>query len=145
MNRDTFISASAGTGKTYRLVQEYLNILENEDIKPYNILAVTFTKKAANEMKERVSKKLLEKYSETGNKKYKGYSERIIDSWISTFHSFCLRILRESLLFTDMKLDPYFEIANEFRYSIESSIVKNFCDKNIREINIFNKVDNIFV
>lgn len=142
MNRDTFISASAGTGKTFTLVEKYLNILENEDIKPYNILAVTFTKKAANEMKERVSKRFLEKYSETGNKKYKEYSERIIDSWISTFHSFCLRVLRESILFTDKKLDPYFDIANEFRHSIESNIVKNFCNRNLKEINIFNIEDN---
>lgn len=72
------ILAGAGSGKTTVLMNRIAKMIEN-DIKPYNILAVTFTNKAANEMKERINHMI-------GDKAY--------DIWMSTFHSMCLRILQ---------------------------------------------------
>ena len=72
------ILAGAGSGKTSTMTHRIAYMLE-QGIRPYNILAVTFTNKAANEMRERVEKL-------TGN---------TFGMWIMTFHAMCLRILRQ--------------------------------------------------
>jgi DNA helicase-2/ATP-dependent DNA helicase PcrA len=89
------IVAGAGTGKTTVITQRIVNLIEKKLALPEEILAVTFTEKAAFEMEERVDK-LLEI----------GY----IDLWISTFHSFCERVLRENAL--DIGLPPDFKILD---------------------------------
>ncbi len=77
---DLLIIAGAGTGKTAVLTQRILNIIKKGLAKPSEILALTFTEKAAQEMQERIDMEM----------EY-GYDEPTI----STFHSFCDRILRE--------------------------------------------------
>ena len=77
---DLLIIAGAGTGKTAVITQRIVNIIKKDLAKPSEILALTFTEKASEEMKERVDMEM----------EY-GYEE----PWISTFHSFCDRILRE--------------------------------------------------
>ncbi len=72
------ILAGAGSGKTTVLVNRIAHMIENKGVAPYNILAITFTNKAAKEMKTRISAKLI------GGE----------DIWASTFHSLCVRILR---------------------------------------------------
>lgn len=89
------IVAGAGTGKTTVITKRIVNLIEKKLAKPEEILAVTFTEKAASEMEERVDK-LLEY----------GY----IDLWISTFHSFCERVLRDHAL--DIGLSPNFKILD---------------------------------
>ena len=74
------VVAGAGSGKTTVLTNRVANLINN-NINPNNILAVTFTNKAAREMKERI-------------KKLTGIKE---DMWISTFHSFAARILRRHI------------------------------------------------
>ena len=76
------ILAGAGSGKTTVLVNRIAYMLEHERISPYNILAITFTNKAANEMKTRVEKLI-------GN--------NADGMWISTFHSCCVKILRSCI------------------------------------------------
>ena len=76
------VVAGAGSGKTRVLTTSIANLIENEDVDPRNILAITFTNKAANEMKDRVSKLL---NFDTNN------------LWIGTFHSICARILRMNI------------------------------------------------
>ncbi|MCP6717977.1 MAG: UvrD-helicase domain-containing protein [Patescibacteria group bacterium] len=90
------IVAGAGTGKTTVITKRIAYLIEQEKAKPEEILAVTFTDKAAGEMEERVDRLLPYGY---------------IDLWISTFHSFCERVLRDHALDiglpTDFKLiDP---------------------------------------
>jgi len=72
--------AGAGSGKT-RVITHRIAYLIEQGIRPYNILAITFTNKAAKEMKERV-----EKITSLGK-----------DVWVSTFHSACVRILRRDI------------------------------------------------
>ena len=76
------IIAGAGSGKTRVLTMRIAHLIEDEDIRPYKILAITFTNKAANEMKERV----LNMLEDTGS-----------SPWISTIHSLCVRILRQDI------------------------------------------------
>ena len=72
------ILAGAGSGKTATMIYRIANLIINENVPPYNILAVTFTNKAAQEMKRRVEDLV-------------GVD---LSMWIFTFHSACLRILR---------------------------------------------------
>ncbi len=89
------IVAGAGTGKTTVITQRIANLIEKGLAKPEEILAVTFTEKAAFEMEERVDKALEIGY---------------VDLWISTFHAFCERVLRENAL--DIGLPPDFKILD---------------------------------
>ena len=73
------VIAGAGSGKTKVLTHKIAYLLNEKDIKPWNILAITFTNKAANEMKERVEKLV---------------GEATKDMWLGTFHSICVKILR---------------------------------------------------
>jgi len=133
---DTFISASAGTGKTYRLVKEYTDILGGDpSLDLDNVLAITFTEKAAKEMKERVSRKIAEKLQEAATDderaRWKRLGDRIMDAWISTIHSFCDRLLRESLLYTDYGIDPGFSIITGTKKLIENRTLRRYCIKNL--------------
>ncbi|MCG1023660.1 DNA helicase PcrA [Sutcliffiella horikoshii] len=76
------IMAGAGSGKTKVLTHRIAYLMTEKQVAPWNILAITFTNKAAREMKERVEK-LLGPAAE--------------DIWISTFHSMCVRILRRDI------------------------------------------------
>ena len=89
------IVAGAGTGKTTVITQRIVYLIEKGEAKPEEILAVTFTEKAAAEMEERVD--VLLPY---------GY----VDLWISTFHSFCERILRDYAL--DIGLPADFKVLD---------------------------------
>ncbi len=73
------ILAGAGSGKTRVLTHRIAYLISERDVSPYQILAITFTNKAAREMKERVEKTV---------------GEQSANIWVSTFHSTCVRILR---------------------------------------------------
>lgn len=78
------LMAGAGSGKTRVLTHRIAYLIEEKEVNPWNILAITFTNKAAKEMKERVNAIL-----EFGGE----------DVWVSTFHSMCVRILRRDVDF----------------------------------------------
>lgn len=76
------ILAGAGSGKTKTLTHRIAYLIANEQVRPHNILAVTFTNKAAKEMRERLAHLL-------GHE-----NDRYFMPWMGTFHSICVRLLR---------------------------------------------------
>ncbi len=86
------VTAGAGSGKTTVLVERYLEILRKSNAGPENIVAITFTEKAAAEMKERVIERLNEAENISDRD---SFLDQMSSAYISTIHAFCSRILRE--------------------------------------------------
>ena len=109
-SRNVVLEASAGTGKTRVLVERYVNLLR-AGVEPEHILAITFTRKAAAEMRERIVERLREasRTSEIDRARWRELKERFGDIAISTIDAFCLSLLREFPLEADV--DPGFDLA----------------------------------
>lgn len=110
-DKSMVVTAGAGTGKTFVLVEKYLNLLEQEGLKPGEILALTFTDKAAAEMKDRVRSTITRRLAQDPtNRRMKEAAEEVIIAPIMTFHSFCAQILREFAI--EAGLEPGFAILD---------------------------------
>jgi ATP-dependent helicase/nuclease subunit A len=109
---DVVLEASAGTGKTRVLVDRYLRLLET-GVDPRHILAITFTRKAAAEMRERVLTDLGRRMTDLAlaDGVWRALRDRVADIQISTVDAFCFSLLREFPL--EAGVDPGFEIADE--------------------------------
>ena len=98
------VSAGAGSGKTSVLVERFIDLVQRDGVSPLEILAITFTEKAAAEMKERIVRRF-EECDDVANR-------RLAEAaYISTIHGFCSRILREHPLAA--RLDPSFRVMDE--------------------------------
>ena len=109
------VLAGAGSGKTTTLASRIAYILQNTPTRPWQILAITFTNKAAQEMRDRIEK-------------YVG--DDVKDMWIGTFHSVCVRILHTSI--DRLGYSPQFVIY-------DSSDSKTLIKECIRELGLDEK------
>lgn len=87
------ITAGPGTGKTFTLVERALYLITQKGVKPEEILMATFTEKAAKELVTRISNRLAER----------NIPVNINEMYIGTFHSICLRIIKENLEYTRIR------------------------------------------
>ena len=110
------ILAGAGSGKTRVLTHRIAYLMDKIGVNPWNILAITFTNKAAQEMRERVDKLV-------------GFGSESI--WVSTFHSACVRILRRHI--DNLGYSTNFTIYDT---DDQKSVMKDVC----RKLNIDTKV-----
>ena len=95
VSQNCLVVAGAGSGKTRVLTQRIIWLISQKNYSPLSILAVTFTNKAANEIKSRLSESL---------------NLNIQNLWVGTFHGICYRILRQHFLAA--KLDKNFQIID---------------------------------
>jgi ATP-dependent helicase/nuclease subunit A len=98
------LSAGAGSGKTSVLVERFVRAVREDGVAPARILAITFTDRAAGELRERVRARFLE----LGDREAARDTEA---AFVSTFHGFCARLLRAHPLLAE--LDPAFAILEE--------------------------------
>lgn len=110
------ILAGAGSGKTRVLTHRTAHLIEEKGVNPYHIMAITFTNKAAGEMRERIDRLV-------------GFGSESI--WVSTFHSTCVRILRRHI--DRISFDTNFTIYDS---DDSKSVMKDVCKK----LNIDTKV-----
>ena len=122
------VIAGAGSGKTKVLTHKVAYLISEKNVKPYNILAITFTNKAASEMKQRVEKIV---------------GDVAQEMWMGTFHSICVRILRR---FIDrIGFDTSFLI---FDTSDQKTVVKeclkalNIDDKTFSDRSVLSEISN---
>ena len=96
LNRHISVTAGAGSGKTAVLVHRYLKILLEKDLHPNQVVAITFTDKAAAELKQRIANEVDARLqAEPHNTRLEEIKTGMLSAQISTIHAFCRRILQE--------------------------------------------------
>ncbi|MGI5846378.1 MAG: UvrD-helicase domain-containing protein, partial [Alphaproteobacteria bacterium] len=126
------VLSGAGTGKTRVVTARIVYILENNLAQPWQILALTFTNKAANEMSRRIENGIPDISFKVPNSK---------ELWMGTFHSICLRILRRN--FERIGLKQNFLIFGEDdQKSVLKHVITNL-GLDIKEYNPSDWVDKI--
>ena len=119
-NKNLLVSAAAGSGKTAVLVERITQLAIEDDCDVDKMLILTFTNAAAQEMKTRIHKKFLSRIEtetdSTIHAKLERQSILLSGSSITTFHSFCLSVLKRH--FAKIDLDPKFREGNEHELKI---------------------------
>jgi len=111
--RNLVVTAGAGTGKTEVLTRRIIKILRQELLAIDRLMVVTFTDKAAVEMKERIYAAIEAEIERGGPQAehFKGLRDSFLSNRISTFHAFCAGLLREYPI--EAQIDPYFRVMDE--------------------------------
>lgn len=113
-NKNLIVSAAAGSGKTAVLIERIFQIIKKGEVDINNILMITFTRKAASEMKEKLQKKLDHEIENDGmNQNLKKQRNLLEASDIKTIDSFCLQVVKNNYNILD--LDLKFQIIDEKR------------------------------
>lgn len=117
INGATMVLAGAGSGKTRLITYRIAYLISVLNVKPENILAITFTNKAANEMKERLSKMV----------------DNASDIWVSTFHSMCVKILRKHITSLKSAKNALNQVNFDNNFSIYTDTEKDRALKTVLE------------
>ncbi len=117
--RHISITANAGSGKTRVLVSRYCDLVEYEFAKPPDIAAITFTEKAAAELRSRIAKEFEDRLSDEGHKErwatLKRGREQFTSAVVTTIHGFCSQLLREFPIEADVP--PNFAVISGYERS----------------------------
>jgi ATP-dependent helicase/nuclease subunit A len=116
IDRHISVTAGPGSGKTTVLVERYLHILREHKLSIDQIVAITFTNRAANEMRERLRAQLnhiLQTAAPGERRHWLGYKRTLDGAVITTIHGFCARLLREFPV--EARVDPQFLLLDEHR------------------------------
>jgi ATP-dependent helicase/nuclease subunit A len=119
LDRHISVTAGPGAGKTTVLVERYLQILRTRDISVDQIVAITFTNRAANEMRERLRRELdrqLWSAQTIERAKWMRHKRTLDGAIITTIHGFCARLLREFPVEAD--IDPQFTLLDAHQSSM---------------------------
>jgi ATP-dependent helicase/nuclease subunit A len=114
LDRHLSVTAGPGAGKTFVLVERYLEILRTERVSVDNIVAITFTNRAANEMRERVRETIDELLRQTEGderQRWLRHKRALEGAVITTIHGFCSRLLHEFPV--EANIDPQFVLLDE--------------------------------
>ena len=116
INKHISVTAGPGSGKTTVLVERYLHILRQHKYNIDQVVAITFTNRAANEMRERLRQELgeiLKTATPTERPRWLSYKRTLDGAVITTIHGFCARLLREFPV--EARVDPQFLLLDEHR------------------------------
>src|SRR5436190_8508921 len=114
LDRHLSVTAGPGAGKTFVLVERYLEILRAKKVSVENIVAITFTNRAANEMRQRVRNRidgLLRTSSEKERQTWMRHKRTLEGAVITTIHGLCSRLLHEFPV--EANIDPQFVLLDE--------------------------------
>src|SRR5256886_16945662 len=114
LDRHVSVTAGPGAGKTFVLVKRYLEILRTKKVSVDNIVAITFTNRAANEMRQRVRERIdgLRRASPEKERQTWLRHKRTLEAGvITTIHGFCSRLLHEFPV--EANIDPQFVLLDE--------------------------------
>jgi ATP-dependent helicase/nuclease subunit A len=127
-NCDACVVAGPGSGKTTVLVERYSRLVASRQFKPGDILAITFTEKAAANMKARLAKQFAANDA---------LLRELDHAWVSTIHAFCTRVLRENAIAAGV--DPRFIVldareAENLRYECLNAVLDDFTETRREDI-----------
>ncbi|MEK6333525.1 MAG: UvrD-helicase domain-containing protein [Acidobacteriota bacterium] len=114
LDRHLSVTAGPGSGKTFVLVERYLEILRTQNVSVDNIVAITFTNRAANEMRQRVRHKIdafLQTTSGSERQTWLRHKRALEGAVVTTIHGFCSRLLHEFPV--EANIDPQFVLLDE--------------------------------
>ena len=118
------VTAGPGSGKTTVLVERYLHILREQELSIDQIVAITFTNRAANEMRERLRSELnhlLRIATDVERRRWVNYKRTLDGAVITTIHGFCARLLREFPI--EARVDPQFLLLDEHRAAMMLELI----------------------
>lgn len=114
------ILAGPGSGKTFTIIQRILYLTQIQQIQPEKILVITFTKAAAEEMKERYEREIKKEAGNPGSQKQ--------PVWFSTLHSICFHILKQSRQFNPNSLITESQKRKSAQHILENMGLEKVCD-----------------
>jgi ATP-dependent helicase/nuclease subunit A len=124
IDKHVSVTAGPGSGKTTVLVERYIHILRERSLSIDQIVAITFTNRAANEMHERLRTELnqmLRIANEEERRRWLNYKRILDGAVITTIHGFCARLLREFPI--EARVDPQFLLLDEHRAAMMLELI----------------------
>ena len=124
INKHISVTAGPGSGKTTVLVERYIHILREHSLSIDQIVAITFTNRAANEMRERLRSEInlmLRIATDEERRRWLHYKRTLDGAVITTIHGFCARMLREFPV--EARVDPQFLLLDEHRAAMMLELI----------------------